>query len=500
MMPDKSKNQPLAFLTRLLAGIGLVLCTAALLAMAVLGSQMRLSGDDYCYQAVLSQQGFWSMQTESYLSVSMYNGNRYSLTLFSGLTGLLPPWGNGMLVIVSLVLWVAGLTFTGRLLAKKFQIKLSLLENVLIAEVFACLVLWGAPSLGQSLFWRSGMLPYFMPLLGGTWLAGLALWVSTAPNKWLGYVSIFLLAVLAGGFSETGAAIQGGFWALTAFGAGFCLLRGKPQGALLKPALLAVLGTLAAVVLLYVSPTTMMRRANMPEPLAFNAFIALFALNMKVYLWHAVMRRTLTVLLPLLAGLSIGWFYFNHRHAHGAGQTSAGWRTWLGRLIWLAFSALALIGCVLLPATFIFADYPPDRSLLLSQVVISAAGLIGGALIAGWLQSIIGGWVKTHPTAQVICCCLAVLMLLPVCLAPLQSLHTSLSEWGFFNKWATMWDARHQGILDAVQAGERTVHVVALDHVIEHVGELSPDAQYWYNNCAEMYYGLDAIFADQPGW
>jgi hypothetical protein len=41
---------------------------------------------------------------------------------------------------------------------------------------------------------------------------------------------------------------------------------------------------------------------------------------------------------------------------------------------------------------------------------------------------------------------------------------------------------------------------IRVDHIISDVRKLSLDPDNWYNNCAEMYYGIKAIYADLPGW
>jgi len=84
--------------------------------------------------------------------------------------------------------------------------------------------------------------------------------------------------------------------------------------------------------------------------------------------------------------------------------------------------------------------------------------------------------------------------------APVSLIQTGVNRWPLFSKWARFWDVRHQVLLDAGEQNVRVVHVDELDSLIKDIAELSPNPDYWYNNCAEMYYGVNAIYADQPGW
>jgi hypothetical protein len=89
-----------AVVTRLVSfGLGL-LCLAFAIPLAAytyMGSFIRIIGDDYCYAARLRQFGFWMTQWQSYVSIVGYNGNRYSLNLFSSLVGLFGPQANAVL-------------------------------------------------------------------------------------------------------------------------------------------------------------------------------------------------------------------------------------------------------------------------------------------------------------------------------------------------------------------------------------------------------------------
>lgn len=138
-------------------------------------SQMHLTGDDYCYNAILVRDGVWKMQWTSYTEVSMYNGNRYALNLFSGLFGLIPVWGTPILIISSILLWLVGATGLTLEIVRCIGWEIKKVEAFLFSLILLNFILVSAPDLQQSLFWRSGMLPYFMPLMGIVLIGWLAL-------------------------------------------------------------------------------------------------------------------------------------------------------------------------------------------------------------------------------------------------------------------------------------------------------------------------------------
>ncbi len=484
-------------------GLLLLVFSLGILSQWVIASQMRLSGDDYCYNAVLVREGLWRMQKVSYFDVSMYNGNRYSLNLFSGIFGLMPALGAPLLVIVSVLLWLCGLTGVIQKCASFFKWQLKFMDSLIVAEAITCLIFWSAPVLDQSLFWRSGMLPYFMPLVGGIsiiWLI-LSFWQRNQFH-WYQYVLVFFLAVIVGGFSETGAAFLAGVWGLGGIAAIISIAGGKKAGWYwLGMAGTLLAATLAAVALLYFSPSTALRRASMPEPLSIGALIALMGWNIKVYFWQAVMRRTFFSILPILFGLALGLYFVKRGEGGTMGETA--WDKWKTIIIWpvgLIAVTLFWVGLILLPASYIFADYPPPRALILAQVVLVFSGMGGGLWLAVLLRHLLSFVFKPARARTRALSALSFVLVLFVLLAPLSLIRSAVGEYPKAHKWARLWDERHQVLVEAGRQNADEVHVIELDRLITDVSELSPDPDYWYNNCAEMYYGVDRIFADQPGW
>ncbi len=501
-MNKKIKKHP--FIYWLIIGLGLLIFSSALIFLLILGSHMRLSGDDYCYNAVLAQKGFWGMQTNSYFNVSMYNGNRFSLTLLSGFFGLFPIWGAFMLIATSLLAWVGGMVVLLRWFSRRFNFSLSGIEALLSAEVFASMVLWSAPSLEQSFFWRSGMLPYFLPLMGGTWVLALVGFVGEKQKqRWLSLFFILLAAVFVGGFSETGSAFWGGFWAFSLLSLLICKWLGNCTNIAqyILPAAAALIGTALAGLLLAISPSTALRLASRPEPLDFLSIVPLLAWNVRVYLWINLVRRTWMVLIPIIFGVGVGlWLIQSHRQIRmKKARTANGWKLF-GTLCLVGVCALCLIACVMLPVTFIQSDYPPNRALIISQSVLVGVCISGGILVTFLIDRFIHLADIKSVFWRKLVWAICILFLSSSLLAPLQIFSEGREKLLFYSRWSNLWDMRHAKLVAAGQENVDSIHVMALDHVIEDVGELAADSDYWYNNCAEMYYGVDKIIADQSGW
>jgi hypothetical protein len=479
---------------------GLILLAAlvGILSQLFIASQMRLTGDDYCYNAVLSSEGFWKMQRTSYTEVSMYNGNRYALTLFSGLFGLFPMWGTPLLIITSILLWLwgaAGLIFE---LARRMDWQMKKGEAFLLSAVLLNFILVSAPDLQQSLFWRSGMLPYFLPLVGVVWLGWLVLIIQkrSLPG-WFGVGLVWLLTLLFSGFSESGTALLIGLWGIGFLVSLILTARGrKAAQSWLWLTGAGLLGALIGLALLYYSPSTALRRVNLPDPLSIPALINLLFWNLKVFFWQAVMRRTTYLVLPVLLGLGLGIWLPQWAKA----QNKLRWGRLIGSGASIVLTAGVLIALVFLPGTYIFADYPPPRALILAQFVMLLAEILGGIWLSELVKALLAVVIKGETARKVSFAVLGGVLIGTFLFAPILLVRATLPEIPRLRHWSALWQDRHEQLIQAGAANAAEVHVVELDSIVNDIAELSPDPGYWYNNCAEMYYGIDAIYADQPGW
>jgi hypothetical protein len=463
-----------------------------LLLYAYMGSFMRLSGDDYCYGAYLVRLGFWRAQLESYLRISTYHGDRYSLTFFSDLAGVLGPKANAVLPGLAILFWCVGIVLILRRISRQMGWRLPGLLTIALASFMIFITLYTTPDVYQSLYWRSAMLPYLAPLVSGIWLL-VFFDLSQNLHLWVRWVLVFCLALIAGGFSETGVALQITFCvlALVAVLAAYGFRDPKARRSLLL-GLAALSGSLLALLLMVVSPVSRDRLANLPPPPAWLDWGKMVVQFSFLFVRSSLRRLYLPFgLLGLFAALITVLVYqrraaarFPRARQIGFGLVAAGLAGWL------------LIAAVFAPSAYAESGYPQPRALILAQFLLVCLVVVGGFCVGSVLAALLK---KRDGSIRVSA---AVVMFLGLCILGygLHAANAILEEQPKFSKWARLWDARDQQIRQAALGNATLVHVIQLDHIIPNVGDLSPDPGAWYNNCAAIYYRLDQISADLPGW
>jgi len=481
----------------------LVLVLAGLALLAYQGVYNRYWADDWCYDASVLHRGLLGA-VQGYFDTATYATNRFSLTLFSGF--LAPLWlpGVELLPLAVILLWLGGLYWDLRLLARLFQPKLAPQSiagldrktSLLGAAVLLTFFLGLAPNPFQDLMWRTGMLTYTAPLLGMTWLAGRFLLQTLEPARgWTGTVTAGLLAFIIGGFSEVGCSL---LLSSLALGLAWVLLfrvrAVRDRMAACKEPLLralvpmlaaALLGGLLAMVVLVLSPMNEVRRQisyGAPMPLLELPFMAL---KFGYYYIRAFLSLNRWAVLALAAG-GVSFGFFN-------GQSSISLRRLGLGLLLTGGVVFLLIAAINVPAAYIEnAEISESRALLVPDSVIvlgiaAAAWQVGSAL-RHW-QPLAGG-VRTIAVAGLVLLALApsayAVTRYPAALAPLA----------LFQKRAAAWDARDAAIRQAVAAGQSSVDVGQID-AYAGILEMYPQPN-WVNNCAASFYGLSEIRSTLP--
>jgi hypothetical protein len=454
------------------------------------GTLMRYSGDDYCYGGIFIRQGFWPANLYSYLHVSTYNGNRYALSFFSFVADALGPWANAAYPWGVILLWVLAAFLTLRAVGRAGSFGFRPLELFLAAEALVVFTLTQTPDVTQSLYWRSGMLPYTAPLVANLFLlAGLLHAIRAERWGWVSAVGIGLLALVVGGFSETGAALQAGWLGL--FGTFLWLL--NPCGRNRRTfglVLAAWIGTLAALILLAASPSNQERFASLPPRPAWPVFVQLTIQSTRVF--FSVIRKYHGFQVAL-AGI---FFTLLSLRVHARQPRPLHVGRWIGALVMLVGAALGLVACCMAPSAYAQSSYPTERVLVttwfVTALAVAALGWWLGRALAQMkgVPQIPWGWLNLLGGA----------LALVLALTTWAAVPDILRDTPKFSRWAALWDGRDQQIRQASQQGLGEIEVMQLDHVIKDVGELSPDPDYWYNHCAEWYYQMSLIKANQPGW
>ncbi len=469
---------------------------AALASYALIGSHMRYSGDDYCFGALLRNQGFWKASWGPYFGITSFPGNRYSMILLSMISGLFPPKFNGLLPGLAILLWLIGLSMALREVFYTLGTRLPDLYFLSIAEVLIFLTLYQAPDLSQSLYWRSGMFTYLAPLILFTWLVVVVLRQSKKPNASpvaLGFMS--LLAVFSGGFSETSTALQLGFFLIFLV---VVLVRNRSHLSDQRPLILVlsitVIASFIALVFLYISPANQVRRIDMalPSPPDLYSLIRMsFTHSMDFIVGTIKALRT-----PSIYTLIIAFFLSVALNLRFQLPGFSRFSHLLIGVLLIPLAAYLLIVCCMAPSAYVQHAYPESRALILARVVMVCAIMCLGWIAAQVLTKKYGLSFK-YKSVLVVC---TLFVLSAMCLYPLRAADVVIKDLPHYQKWSQFWDARDREIRDAKESGVQDIEVVQIDHIIPRVGELSPDPGFWYNGCAAEYYGVDSISASLSGW
>lgn len=483
-------------LYKFVIAFGCIAFAVALSSYAFIGSFMRYSGDDYCYGEVLTRHGFWKAQIHSYLVVTPYSGNRYSLTLFAGIAGLFPPIVNGFLPGLAIVLWVVGMVYSIRAGAKLIRIHVETLEAILLAEFIVFITFYQAPDISQSLYWRSGMLPYLAPLIVSTFLIGLMLnQMQRDRVSPIAIGGIGVLSLLAGGFSETGAALQIGFLVMATLGAVIAKKRGAgwaPRAVSITG--IALIGTMLAILLLVLSPTNRIRQMQMQLPPSPDVVTLMF-LSLKHALDFIVGSFRAIPTPIIVSSLFFFVLAFIILSRQPRLETIKGPHLIITLLLNIIVGYLLTV-CCMAPFAYAQSAYPEPRALIMARFV-----MVVTATFFSWFIGLGISTVYRRVGRESIYPLLGGIFLLGIIsLYPLRAARNVLTSAPRYQKWASFWDERDQEIRAFKQAGILDVEVVKIDHIIPHVGDLSHDPGAWYNLCAQGYYGVHSISANKPGW
>ncbi|MGD0878534.1 MAG: hypothetical protein ABSA01_10355 [Anaerolineales bacterium] len=227
--------------------------------LAIKGSFFRYSQDNYRYGYRFRNSNFWKVQITSYFKPAEYNSNRYSLTMFDGLAEIIGvPKVVPYFPALVMVSWVGIFVYIVSLFIKN-RGNILIFISAALAIVFFTYIL--TPNIYQGLFWLAATNTYTTPTVISTFILARILHF-TFKGKFtiFNMAEVVILDILAGGFSEISTAWLLVLWCCT-FAA---FLFFSPKDLFHKanwPFLLAIVGTLIAIVIMLVNPTNSTRVA-----------------------------------------------------------------------------------------------------------------------------------------------------------------------------------------------------------------------------------------------
>ena len=446
--------------------------------LAIKGSYSRFAQDDYCYSYRYHKSNFWKVQVESYFQPAEYNSNRYSLTMFNGFAELAGgPRVAPFVPALVMVSWVCILFYIFSLFIKNER-NILILITAAFAIVFFTFIL--STNIYQALFWLAATNTYTTPIIISTLILGRILhFTFTRKFTIFNMAEVVFLNILAGGFSETSTAWLFVLWCCT-FAA---FLFFSPKDLFQKarwPLILAIAGTLVAIVIMMINPTNSTR-------VSFYHSQGLLEGIRNSFSYGLLFIKRSIKFSPLPFGfIAILGFWLSAQSKTGEEIS------WKRRLFTIAaILAISYLLCVadMAPSVVLTGSYPGDR-----QLFPATFSLVLGMFSSGWVSAklILPYVTRIIPQKVVSGILLAGGIVMLIYLG--TTFPQAYDKLPLYQARATAWDARQKMILDAKSTGQMDITVPAFDSIYG-ITELGADPKHWVNTCAAWYYGVDSITA-----
>jgi hypothetical protein len=456
---------------RLLIATSVLLSSIPLTLHGYLGYFSRYIADDFCSVMQAERLGILRATWFWYLNWS----GRYSASMLDAIVGLLGPKAVPFVVSFTIMIWLAALTALFRVTLD--QLKNSVLVSLALATTSLFSLFLLAPDIRQSLYWGQGMRSVVPPLIMGT--LQVILWNYIRAREWTrlplvfsGILSFFW-ALVAGGFSETYAALQVAALMLSIL----VLLIAKKFKFSTETVFLVsgLLGAITAVMIIALAPGSSERQSYFPAPPGMVGILTISLQSFFVYSISLVNspEKILTIFslfsLAALAGSQL-------ERAMNARLLVV----ILGLMIGLTLTCFP-------PAAYAMSGPPPDRTLIVPTyffvIGLLAFGIVSGNLLRQKQNFIVVRWL---PGLMILA------LMLSVSINSLN-LYQSRSE---FIEYAKFWDETDAKIRAAKQNGEKQVLVPAVPNWIS-LALPNDNPKFWLNLCMSLYYDVQ-IFGDTP--
>lgn len=470
---------------------------AVLAAYAYMGSFMRTIGDDYCLGGTLQKHGLFGGVVHAYFNPVPYHGNRFTLIFLSLFFALFHPKFNGVLPFLTIIFFSSGLYLLIQTIFSKQNIQLSKIVTLLLSVAVVFFTLWLAPSVEQNLYWRTGMLSTLAPVIGNIFLFVFILRINSSHPIWR--VVVLILSIINGGITETGAAFQAMTGTILLFWAIFDQYKNSnKRKSLIIDSSIIVIGSIIAVILMWVSPSIV----RMKEEISFSLFeTIIMSMSHSLDFYFGFFSSVYLAVLALLTFGLLTFFLIFYDHEIPDKLNNKKPAKWLALAVFSQLAVFLLIFSIMMPSALTRNVYPDPRHLLSSVFAFILGSVIFGFCLGGIADGFISNGRLLSVDRRYYVVISSGLLFLFSILYPVRYIPRVTSDRLIYQYWAYQWDRRHDYITQSVASGIREVNVMTLDHIIEGVGELSPEfSTNWYNLCAADYYGLDRVFADQEGW
>jgi hypothetical protein len=463
--------------------LGVIALLITLGVYAYLGFFSRYWADDYCFSALVKNYGLIGGLKENYFTWS----NRYTAFLLSAIGDQLGFINVQLYPGLMIILLTAVITWNVKIILSRIHLSNSILISILIGELAVFFILFEAPNLFQSLYWRSGMVSYFAPLvlfavINALVLVQLGDQSITSGQKWGWGIVSALSVFFAMGTSETFAALLIGYLLVVGI---YLLSRYK---ALKKIPIFFYCSLLAAFiggVIILASPGNLVRMQYLHPAKDLITILTTSIINAVILMAQSV--RGLVI--PNLIVFLIMFFLLYH--------LSATSKKIIGNRDVILFFAGAIIitfwflFCICAPTVYSMLAFLEPRALILSRAMVIVLIMILGGF---------SGMVSHALMDRLVDTCLVSILLIGF-LVTFYPLRAAVQTWNTIpsvQQRAKTWDARKLIIAKAVEKGENSIDLIPMNSV-NGILEITPDPAFWVNRCAADFYGLENIRAvDRP--
>ncbi len=465
-----------------------MMLVVALFAFGYLGVFSRYGADDYCFTSTIYQSDNIIQATVTwYLETS----NRYTTMLLIGASEWFGRSAISFLPMLAILLWLVSLSWTFSQISRKLKFTHPLLSSFTLAAVIIFFSILEAPNRYQSLYWRSGMVTYFFPLIAFSYLTGLILteawrnkprtsagWIAILAWVWFGFF-------FAGGLSETTLAIQGGSLGLAII-AIWLLTSGDQRKKILSMLIIALVASVIALVVVFVAPANSLRinptEARLPL-IDFFRHSFIFALN---FIQKTINSMPTPTLIILISGLAIGFGLWT------GDMPFLNKKTFVTAMIATPLLTYILIFFSMMPAMYGQQSFPAARSLMAACSIL-VTGLLGFGLLAGLALRMFINSLFTNQKSTFSIMILSALFIFLCSIYPLYAARKILTQLlPRYVSHVEQWDARDTQIRQSVAQGATDLVVIQIDDMD---GVLEYKAHNWVGRCAADYYGLDTLSA-----
>jgi hypothetical protein len=470
----------LFFLGTLSAGVPLAV-------YAYLGSFSRYLADDYCASTYLyTSQNIVEATLQAY---SLW-GNSYSRLMFSQLIELGGVNGIRVMAGVELLIWTLLLTWLFIELGKLLRVHIPKIGYVWLACMAIILSLYQASALYQILYWRTGLIPYSLPLL---WFLGIAVFFLRYVEKsyeksraiWFG-ILFTILIFFAGGLSETTSGMLVGIM-FVAVALVWWTKRLHQRRDALAFLVAGLVTAIIAISITAASPGTsnrldrIMRSEPIYNPVELAGDVILYTSQ---FIFDIAKSYPSLILVALAVSFCVVLLALSVSQQDPSSIPTSYLQT---ALLVVPIVLFIVIGFSYAPSAFV-RTFPAARARFASHFVFMLGLMIEGgvlAILAAKARSFVNlNWVKAA----------VVLLLVALMIHPIRATPRVYALHYEYQTFAEQWDARHALIQQAVANGETDLVVVQLD-APGGIGEYKDNPKDWINRCVARFYGLNSIIA-----